>query len=251
MKRFVLALTAACLLLPTASAQAALIVPAVGGTVLTTASDDGTFGPRNIGFTFNFFGVNQTSVFVNTNGNLTFGAGSGVFANEPLPTGAPPRIAPFWDDLFLPPGEVREVTGAGFYAAIWNGVGFFGVGGNATFEVVLMGAGNPFGLAANTIVFGYGAIGNTDPTFAAGATVGLNQGNNAGFATLSSLGIGPANGVLNTAQAIGLSDDTYCFTPVGATYVATACSPTAIPEPATLTMVGLGALSLALRRRSR
>jgi hypothetical protein len=51
-------------------------------------------------FTFPFQGTNWSSVFVNDNGNLTFGVGSSDFSETvPELLSGPPRIAPLWDDL--------------------------------------------------------------------------------------------------------------------------------------------------------
>lgn len=60
-----------------------------------------SFGPFNIGFTFSFFGVEQTQFFISTSGLITFGAGSTATANVAIPAPAAPNnyIAPFWDNL--------------------------------------------------------------------------------------------------------------------------------------------------------
>ena len=51
-------------------------------------------------FAFPFQGTNWSSVFVNGNGNLTFGAANaGLHGNRRRAAGRPPRIAPLWDDL--------------------------------------------------------------------------------------------------------------------------------------------------------
>lgn len=73
------------------------------GTLLPLVDDESVQVPLNT-FTFPYRGVNRTSVFVNANGNLTFGAANGDFS-ETVPEflGGPPRIAPLWDDLF--PGD--------------------------------------------------------------------------------------------------------------------------------------------------
>ncbi len=58
---------------------------------------------RNIGFTFNFFGNNYTTVDVNTNGLLTFGGTSTEWVNQCLPNSTAPNnvIAAYWDDLYF------------------------------------------------------------------------------------------------------------------------------------------------------
>jgi hypothetical protein len=64
-----------------------------------TVSDDGS-ELVNLPFTFNFFGNAYTSVYVNMNGNLTFGAGSSDFSESSAEFLADaPRIAGCWDDI--------------------------------------------------------------------------------------------------------------------------------------------------------
>jgi hypothetical protein len=70
------------------------------GTILPLVDDDSLEVPLTT-FRFPFQGTKWSSVWVNGNGNLTFGAGDGDFS-ETVPeflNGAP-RIAPLWDDLF-------------------------------------------------------------------------------------------------------------------------------------------------------
>jgi hypothetical protein len=72
------------------------------GTLLPLIDDDSVEMP--LGFSFPFQGASRTSVFVNGNGNLTFGAANGDFSESmPELLSGPPRIAPLWDDLF--PGD--------------------------------------------------------------------------------------------------------------------------------------------------
>ncbi|HWN08261.1 MAG TPA: PPC domain-containing protein [Pyrinomonadaceae bacterium] len=70
------------------------------GTVLPLTDDESAQVNLNT-FAFPYQGVNRSSVFVNANGNLTFGVGNGDFS-ETVPEflNGPPRIAPLWDDLF-------------------------------------------------------------------------------------------------------------------------------------------------------
>ena len=70
------------------------------GTTVLNAVDDVAV-PVPIGFTFSFYGVPHTTVFVSTNALLTFGAGNPGFVNQDF--SGPvipdlPSIAPLWDD---------------------------------------------------------------------------------------------------------------------------------------------------------
>ena len=71
------------------------------GTVVTPA-DDATRGPFDLGFTFNFYGVDYTQVRICTNGFLTFeNTTSAPYTNQGIPNSAAPNalVAMFWDDL--------------------------------------------------------------------------------------------------------------------------------------------------------
>lgn len=191
--------------------HAALLVPPGGTDTILGSGDDFSDGPRAIGFSFQFYGTTATDVYVNSNGSLTFGGGDGTFGNPGFPTGGLPRVSPFWDDLGIPGGGLREnTTVAGQYTAIWNNVGFvLSSGLSATAEAILLGPGNAFGLPANSILFSYDAI-SGDPS----PTVGLNDGDGFDFESLFPLGIGAADGTLDGATSVGLSGRSFLFTPV-------------------------------------
>lgn len=123
------------------------------GTViagLTNADDAAVSIP--IGFNFNFYNTNQTSVFVSSNGLMTFGTANTGFTNADLtttPTQA--AIAPFWDDLHTGGGAANsnvyfQVLGAGPTQRLvvqWNQVRFFSggtTGDTLTFQAVLYAA---------------------------------------------------------------------------------------------------------------
>ena len=108
------------------------------GTViagLTNVDDASVSIP--IGFTFSFFGVPNTTVFVSSNGLLTFGAANTTFTNADLTT-LPPQaaIAPFWDDLHTGGGQPDsnvffQVSGEGpdqHLTIQWNKIRFFSGG---------------------------------------------------------------------------------------------------------------------------
>ncbi len=69
------------------------------GTVLPVGDDSSVQVPLGT-FSFPYQGTNWTSVYVNGNGNLTFGAGDEDFSETPAEfLAGPPRISPLWDDL--------------------------------------------------------------------------------------------------------------------------------------------------------
>src|SRR5262245_34551322 len=63
-------------------------------------NDDGSAGPINLGFSVNFFGVTYSQVYVNNNGNITFGSSSSQYTPTALTnSGQTPRIAAFFADI--------------------------------------------------------------------------------------------------------------------------------------------------------
>lgn len=79
------------------------------GTILPAGDD--TSNLVNLGFNFRFQGTNYNSVFVNSNGNLTFGVGDGDLSESVADfLAGPPRIAPRWDDLDATDGLIIVST---------------------------------------------------------------------------------------------------------------------------------------------
>ncbi|MCS6803868.1 MAG: CARDB domain-containing protein [Acidobacteriota bacterium] len=104
------------------------------GTPLSLGDND--FVSVNIPFTFLFYNREHTSVFVNSNGNLTFGQGS----RDRIPSiGFPPaRIAPFWTDLDPSRGgQITVRAAADRLVVTWSNVPEVGTGALNTFQVVL------------------------------------------------------------------------------------------------------------------
>src|SRR5690242_19302987 len=63
-------------------------------------NDDNTFPAISLPFSINYFGTTYNSIFINNNGNATFGSGTGSFTPSPLNTQTTqPMIAPYWTDL--------------------------------------------------------------------------------------------------------------------------------------------------------
>ena len=106
-----------------------------------------------IGFTFPLYGVANTTVFVSSNGLLTFGTGNTSFTNADLTTTpAQASIAAFWDDLHTGGGQPGsnvffQVSGSGPDQRLtiqWNQIRFFtggAAGDTLTFQAQLFADG--------------------------------------------------------------------------------------------------------------
>jgi hypothetical protein len=120
------------------------------GTVIAgLTNQDDTSVSIPIGFSFPFYGQSYTSLFVSSNGLITFGSANTEFTNANMtsdPTQA--AIAPFWDDLHTGGGAPDsnvffQVLGSGSTTRLvidWNKVRFFSggtTGDTITFEAVL------------------------------------------------------------------------------------------------------------------
>jgi hypothetical protein len=247
----------------TGNANASLFIPISGtDTILDTTGDDvNNLGPLTAPGGFTLFGAPISSVFASTNGFLSpTNLGVGDQFNDvafPLNDGIM-RIAPFWDDLVTPTGQVRSngVDRPGTLAVIWNGVGGFAQPNppSNTFEAVLLGTGNPFGALPGTIVFSYTTMGTSrDGT----ATIGLNAGDGVNSATIP--GLTGTGGVVTGPPGAGPNNfpqnATFTFTPNGAGgYTVTPGgpgAPSAVPEPSSLALLALGGGALAGWRRWR
>ncbi len=121
--------------------------PVTGTNIMFNVPQPGE--PLNVGddgavelempFAFEFCGVGHSSVFVNANGHLTFGAGDPTFFEsvEGMLNG-PPRIAPLWRDFNPSAGGTvfYEQTGESF-TVVYDQVPNWPAGGANSFAVTL------------------------------------------------------------------------------------------------------------------
>jgi hypothetical protein len=116
----------------------ALVLSGQTNATLLSLSDD-SFTNVGLGFTFNFFGVNYNSMYVNSNGSISFGSGDKDFSESVSEfLGSPPRIGGVWDDLNPQQAGTIDATGdANEMIVSWNGVPeFFNTGSN-TFSITI------------------------------------------------------------------------------------------------------------------
>ncbi len=151
-------------------------------TVAATLTDD-NFEQANLGFAFEFYGGAHASVFISSNGYLTFNNGSNIATNGDLATEAnvtDPGIFAFFDDLYpadpTGTGEVRYGTfgpaGSRVFVVEFDDVYRFGPEtSGGTFQIRLFET-------TNVIEFHYSDLvwGNPTIDFGAGATVGIRAG---------------------------------------------------------------------------
>lgn len=183
-----------------------LDIKVINGLVLSLGDDSSVSVPIT-GFAFPFQGASWTSVFVNSNGNLTFGTGNTDFTESVAELlSGPRRIAMLWDDLSPNNGGLVIVEqDATMFKVTYDSVPEFSTTGANTFAVTLHSSGQ--------ITVAYGATNNNDGI--AGVTQGLGAAN-PGASDLSTSATWPATGT--TYQQFGtgafdLSNTTLTFIP--------------------------------------
>ena len=129
-------------------------------------NDDGSSAPINItsifgGAGLNFFGTQYTSLFVNNNGNITFGSSLSQYIGAPIGGGglSVPIIAAYWFDIdtrggpdTLSPGGTSTGSNLVYYdldadnrvfTATWDDVGYYSshIGNPNAFQIRLIDVG--------------------------------------------------------------------------------------------------------------
>ena len=152
------------------------------GTRLTLNDDDSA--QNDVRFAFPFYGTTQTTAFVNSDGNITFGEPDKASTERNvarLLTG-PPRVSPFLADLDPSAGTGRVFVNAAAdqYTVTWCGVRGFDTTQTVTAQATLLPDG--------TIEFKYETIQLGD------AVVGLSPGQTGTFTTINLNVASPATG---------------------------------------------------------
>lgn len=151
--------------------------------------DDGSTSNISFPFTFELYGDDYTSMWINTNGTVTFDAADGTFTPQGFPNDDV-MLAPFWGDVDLSCntcGEVYyKVTDDAVYVN-WIDVGYYNEQTDKlnTFQVVFTETGSGILPGDNTVQFCYqdmqwttGSASGGDNGFGGSpATVGANAGN--------------------------------------------------------------------------
>lgn len=156
-------------------------------TLAIEPNDDGSDTLLSIPFTFCLYGTNYTSLYINNNGNVSFGSSYTTFSSNPFPDPTFVMVAPFWADVDTRnPGSglvYYKITPT--YAIIkWDGVARYDSTSDLlnTFQVIITDGNDPVLPFGNNISFCYGDMqwttgyGGTAGFGGSGATVGVNKG---------------------------------------------------------------------------
>jgi hypothetical protein len=167
-------------------------------------NDDGSSDIINLPFTFDFYGNQYNSLYINNNGNISFVSPYITFTPNPFPDSTYNMIAPFWgdvdtrgavDSLGLPIGTSGgsvwyKVTPTALIVN-WNQVGYFSCHNDliSTFQLIISNGSDSLVSAGGNVSFCYQDMQWTTGDASSGiggfggaaATVGVNVGNGTDF----------------------------------------------------------------------
>lgn len=204
-------------------------------------NDDG-FMALNLGFNVTFFNTTYNSVYINNNGNVSFGAGISEYVPAGPTGAAAPIISPFFGDVDTRnsnSGVVHYNLTANQLVVTWDNVGWYNNQANPTNSFQLVLRGNDY-----VVPTGEGVIGFFYETMGWAATQ-TNTVAAAGF------GDGAGNGeVLEGSLVQNLNQvlqNKYIWFDANLDVV----DPGVVPEPGLLSLIGLGVLGAGLASRRK
>lgn len=209
---------------------------------LATGRNDDGFMSLNLGFNFTLFGTTYSSLFINNNGNVSFGAGISAFIPTG-PTGAnSPIISPFFADVDTrnaTSGVVHYNLTANQLVVTWDNVGFYNssaVPPSDSFQLVLRSDFFAIPAGEGQIGFFYQTMGWDVTQTSTTAAVGFGDG----------LGNAEVIAGSNTPGMAAVMNNTYIWFDAN-------LNPVNVPEPTSLALmvtalIGTGFASLKRRK---
>lgn len=152
-------------------------------------NDDWSTAPITLPFSYCFYGMNYTSVYINNNGNISFDGPYSTYTADSFPSGNFKMIAPFWSDVDtrgpLSGVVYYKVTSTALFVQ-WDHVGYFGVHDDLlnTYQLIITDGTDPILDAGKNVQFCYQDMQWTTGDASSGlggfgglpATVGTNPG---------------------------------------------------------------------------
>ena len=159
-------------------------------------ADDGSYGPIVLPFQFYLYGTLYNTVYININGNVSFGQYYGTFSSTGFPFNGYTMVAPFWADVDLrgpglgnnivqfkvtPTAMLVNWTNVGYYSQMTDKVN--------TFQLIITDGTDALVPNGANVSFCYkdmqwttgSASGGTNGFGGTPATVGANEGNGVDF----------------------------------------------------------------------
>lgn len=177
---------------PKASGCNCYIEPDATYTLAMTPNDDGSSGLISLPFDFCFYGDTVNSLYINNNGNITFGNILSSFSSTAFPSANNQIIAPFWADVDTRNGNgqvLYKITPTALYVN-WVDVGYYSQQGDKrnTFQLIITNGTDPV-IDGGNLAFCYEDMQWTTGSASQGvggfggipATAGANKGNNTDY----------------------------------------------------------------------
>ena len=165
------------------------VAPDTSYTLALLPNDDGSSAAIPIPFNFCMYGTNYNSVYINNNGNISFGAPYPTYSPAGFPNTAFVMVAPFWGDVDTRNGNGEvwyKITPTAVYVN-WVGVGYYNQHGDKlnTFQVIITDGADPAVPNGGNVAFCYEDMQWTTGDASSGvngfggvpAIVGVNKGN--------------------------------------------------------------------------
>jgi hypothetical protein len=156
-------------------------------------SDDTPSLTLAIPFSFCLYGTQYDTVYINNNGNVSFGGSYPTFSGVAFPSDQYVMIAPFWGDVDTRSngGEVVYKLTNSSLIVNWKDVGYYNQQSDKrnSFQLIITDGNDPILPSGNNVAFCYkdmewttgGASGGSNGFGGTPATVGANKGDNVQF----------------------------------------------------------------------
>ncbi|CAN5859553.1 hypothetical protein BH11BAC7_BH11BAC7_28800 [soil metagenome] len=207
------------------------VVPFNTGVAPDYRQDDGSTNAINLPFVFCFYGQVQNQVFINNNGNISFGFPYGAFSAASFPSTAYQMIAPFWADMDTRNGA----SGIVYYKLTptaliihWQNVGYYNQKADKgnDFQLIITDGTDPLLPVGSNVSFCYADMqwttGDANGTNGFGgtpATVGSNMGDGVNYSQIGTFNAAGTtyNGPFGPASQVSWLDNKQFFLDVCST----------------------------------